>query len=132
MITLVILTSLIYLVCGAATPLESNFHPIPNFLKQSTNRNSLLESLGANKYTPEEEANTEFWLNLARKEVDERVNYKPVNLNKAKNIIFFLGDGMSLSTVTAARIRKGQLKGKTGEEEALSFEKFPHMGLSKV
>lgn len=47
-------------------------------------------------------------------------------------MIVFLGDGMSVSTVTAARILKGQLKNNTGEEEILNFEEFPHIGLSKV
>jgi len=52
---------------------------------------------------------------------------------KAKNVIFFLGDGMSLSTITAARIFKGQLEGLSfGEEAELNFEKFPNIGISKV
>lgn len=38
----------------------------------------------------------------------------------------FLGDGMSLQTVAATRMYMG------GEELSLSFEKFPHFGLSKV
>ncbi|MDH3589067.1 MAG: alkaline phosphatase, partial [Gammaproteobacteria bacterium] len=29
----------------------------------------------------------------------------------ARNVIFFIGDGMSLSTVTAARILEGQIQG---------------------
>ncbi|MGS0730060.1 alkaline phosphatase, partial [Shewanella sp. 0m-11] len=36
----------------------------------------------------------------------------------AKNIILFVGDGMGVSTVTAARILEGQLKGQTGEEHS--------------
>lgn len=71
---------------------------------------------------------------------------------QAKNIIFFLGDGelhtdlfrrecfickfltegMSISTVTAARIYKGQKAGKTGEEEQLYFDRFPYGALSRV
>jgi alkaline phosphatase len=47
-------------------------------------------------------------------------------------VIFFLGDGMGVSTVTAARIYQGQKQGKPGEENWLSFEKFPHVALSKV
>ncbi|XP_037046823.1 alkaline phosphatase 4-like [Bradysia coprophila] len=50
----------------------------------------------------------------------------------AKNVIIFIGDGMGLSTVTAARIFKGQQKGTSGEEETLTFEEFPHTGLSKT
>lgn len=55
-----------------------------------------------------------------------------VNNNKAKNVIMFLGDGMSIATVTAARIYKGQLENMTGEEQRLSWEMFPYTGLSKV
>lgn len=54
------------------------------------------------------------------------------NTNRAKNVILFLGDGMGVSTVTAARIYKGQRNGKFGEETVLNFEKFPNVALSKV
>jgi len=54
------------------------------------------------------------------------------NLYLAKNIIFFLGDGMSVPTVTASRIYDGQVKGKIGERNSLEFEKFDYVGLSKV
>jgi alkaline phosphatase len=51
---------------------------------------------------------------------------------KAKNIIFVLGDGMGVSTLTAARIYVGQQQGLLGEEFALSFEKFPYLALIKT
>jgi alkaline phosphatase len=51
---------------------------------------------------------------------------------KARNVILFVGDGMGLSTIAAARIREGQLKGQTGEENSLSFERFPYVSLSKT
>ena len=50
----------------------------------------------------------------------------------AKNIILFVGDGMGVSTVTAARILDGQQKGGLGEENSLSFDRFPFVGLSKT
>ena len=50
----------------------------------------------------------------------------------AKNIILFVGDGMGVSTVTAARILEGQNRGKTGEENTLSFEEFPTVGFAKT
>jgi len=50
----------------------------------------------------------------------------------ARNVILFIGDGMSLSTVTAARILEGQLRGQPGEENMLSFERLPWTGLSKT
>lgn len=50
----------------------------------------------------------------------------------AKNIILFVGDGMGISTVTAARILEGQMKGMQGEENVLSFGEFPFSGLIKT
>lgn len=79
----------------------------------------------ANGETPEH------WTNLAKDELRIAKQTKP-NIAVAKNVIVFLGDGMGVSTITAARILKGQLKNKTGEEEKLSFEEFPHVGLSKT
>ncbi|WP_241262870.1 alkaline phosphatase [Parahaliea mediterranea] len=51
---------------------------------------------------------------------------------KARNVILFVGDGMGVSTVTAARIFAGQKEGKNGEEGYLSFGEFPFAGLSKT
>jgi alkaline phosphatase len=51
---------------------------------------------------------------------------------RAKNVIVFLGDGMSLTTVAAARILEGQRKGNPGEENLLSWEQFPHTAFSKT
>ncbi|MDJ0847354.1 MAG: alkaline phosphatase [Myxococcota bacterium] len=50
----------------------------------------------------------------------------------ARNVIIFLGDGMGLSTVTAARILEGQLRGQPGEENLLHFERLPHVALVKT
>lgn len=51
---------------------------------------------------------------------------------KAKNVILFIGDGMGISTLTAARIFEGQQRGESGEENRLSFEMFPYSALSKT
>lgn len=51
---------------------------------------------------------------------------------RAKNVILFIGDGMSLTTVAAARILQGQRKGGPGEENRLSWENFPDTALSKT
>lgn len=50
----------------------------------------------------------------------------------AKNVILFLGDGMSLTTIAAARILEGQRQGASGEEHRLSFEEFPYTALSRT
>jgi len=50
----------------------------------------------------------------------------------AKNVIVFLGDGMSITTIAAARILEGQQHGESGEENRLSFETFPATALSRT
>ena len=57
---------------------------------------------------------------------------KQENTETAEGIILFVGDGMSIATVTASRIYAGQKAGQLGEEYQLSFEKFPYSGLSKT
>lgn len=61
----------------------------------------------------------------------DRISYQ-ADRAPAKNLILFIGDGMGISTVTAARIYEGQLKGQSGEENQLSWESFPHTALSKT
>lgn len=56
----------------------------------------------------------------------ERQIKKQPNTNIAKNIILFLGDGMSLTTISASRMYMG------GEEKQLSFEDFPYVGMVKT
>lgn len=50
----------------------------------------------------------------------------------AKNVILFIGDGMGISTITAARIFAGQRQGHPGEEHQLSFDQFPNVALVKT
>jgi len=50
----------------------------------------------------------------------------------ARNVILFIGDGLGIATVTAARILEGQLRGGSGEEHLLSFERLPHVALAKT
>lgn len=74
----------------------------------------------------------EYWFEEGRLELEKALKLENFNKNKAKNVVFFLGDGMSLPTVTAARIFKGQNAGASGEEDYLSWETFPHFGLAKT
>lgn len=50
----------------------------------------------------------------------------------AKNAILFVADGMDPTTVAAARIYAGQKQGLKGEENLLSFERFPNVAFSKT
>ena len=59
---------------------------------------------------------------------------RPLVPGKAKNVVFFLGDGMGVSTLTTARVHKGQQRAGMvgGEQEKLVFEQFPHLGQSAL
>ncbi|RKQ69178.1 alkaline phosphatase [Litorimonas taeanensis] len=63
---------------------------------------------------------------------DAQKKLKKSENNSAKNIILFVGDGMGVSTVTAARIFDGQSQGKSGEENTLAFEEFQNVALIKT
>ncbi len=62
----------------------------------------------------------------------EKIETKKPIPKKAKNVILFIGDGMSSATITASRIYDGQKKGMPGEGNLLSFEQFDELGLSKT
>ena len=71
------------------------------------------------------------WGDMAQSELDRALGVTP-NTEVARNVILFLGDGMSISTVTASRILQGRQKDELGEGNYLFFEKFPNSGLIKV
>jgi alkaline phosphatase len=73
------------------------------------------------------------WYQDGQDLVADKVDNNVINgAGKAKNVILFVGDGMGVSTLTAARILQGQIAGGEGEENALSFEGFPHTALVKT
>ncbi len=73
------------------------------------------------------------WLNVVAPTArDGQASISNQFKGKAKNVILFVGDGMGISTVTAARILEGQQLGLLGEEHQLSFGRFPFAGLAKT
>jgi alkaline phosphatase len=55
------------------------------------------------------------------------------NVREARNVALLAGDGMSIPTITAARILAGQQQGGDGESHHLAFEDLlPHVALSKT
>ncbi|CAL9704628.1 unnamed protein product [Knipowitschia caucasica] len=81
---------------------------------------------------PEREKDPKFWNAWAQKTLKNALTLQDLNKNQAKNLILFLGDGMGVPTVTAARILKGQLSGQSGEETLLEMDKFPFLSLAKT
>lgn len=81
--------------------------------------------------SPAAEPSPEDWFKAGRQAVADALHLNR-NQKPAKNVILFVGDGMGISTVTAARIFDGQQKGGQGEDNVLSFEKLPYLALSKT
>uniref|UniRef100_A0A493TAF8 Alkaline phosphatase n=1 Tax=Anas platyrhynchos platyrhynchos TaxID=8840 RepID=A0A493TAF8_ANAPP len=80
---------------------------------------------------PDAEKTPGYWNEGARRRLEAALALQPA-AQRAKNIILFVGDGMGLPTVSAARIYKGQLAGGSGEESILAMETFPHVALAKT
>lgn len=75
---------------------------------------------------PHLERYSNYWNNEAQSILQTQLHKNRLNKRKAKNAILFIGDGMSIPTLTATRVYMG------GENSQLSFEQFPYTGLSKV
>lgn len=75
-----------------------------------------------------------WWFRAGAASAAEAITANGITSNNTapKNIILFLGDGMSLSTITAAHILAGQRLNLDGESYRLSFEKFPYTALSRT
>ncbi|NXJ82250.1 PPBT protein, partial [Trogon melanurus] len=91
-----------------------------------------LAQLCSASLVPEKEKDPEYWRGQAQETLREALRLQRLNQNVAKNLILFLGDGMGVSTVTAARILKGQLHHGKGEENLLEMDKFPYVALAKT
>ncbi len=78
--------------------------------------------------TPKQAADA--YYRSAKAAVDRRAEGRAPS--RARNIILFVGDGMGVSTVTAARIYAGQSQGVDGESYRLAMETLPHVALSKT
>lgn len=70
------------------------------------------------------------WYTQAQQVLQQKASL--TSRTKAKNVILFVGDGMGISTLTAARILQGQIAGNSGEEGYLSFETFPYSAQVKT
>ncbi|XP_063775369.1 alkaline phosphatase-like [Pseudophryne corroboree] len=81
--------------------------------------------------TKEHEKSPKYWNDQAKETINRAKSLNPIN-HRAKNLIMFLGDGMGVTTLSAARVYQGQLAGKNGEENILEMETFPYVALSKV
>lgn len=115
MATLKYISVLIFLVVVCA---DDKYHPKPN------NVDPALEITNIKPIHKTIEGHNLYWKENARRYIEDQLKFTK-NTKRAKNLIMFLGDGMSISTIGATRMYLG------GEELSLSFEDFPHYGLVK-
>ncbi len=71
------------------------------------------------------------WFQQGERTLAEARARRPIG-GRAKNVVLFVGDGLDVSTVTAARIFAGQRRGASGEENVLAFERLPYRALLKT
>nr|ABR88230.1 membrane-bound alkaline phosphatase [Heliothis virescens] len=108
---------LLAVLCCAACARAHWFHPAA--------------TAGRAAATTRVETSANYWVQDAQAAIDARLA-QVESVKKARNVIMFLGDGMSVPTLAAARTLLGQRQGNTGEETKLHFETFPTIGLVKT
>ena len=62
----------------------------------------------------------------------EQLKSQPAPTSRARNVIIFIGDGMGISTLTAARIFAGQAAGRDGESFQTAMDGLPYAALVKT
>ncbi len=115
--------------CGSTTK-QAEGHPVK--FDKSLCVVTALAALSASGGVNADTKTAQQWYESGANAVEHNYEQQRLGLGKAKNIILFVGDGMGVSTVTAARILEGQQKGGHGEENLLSFEHFPYTALAKT
>jgi alkaline phosphatase len=70
-------------------------------------------TLGQTSFPIKRAENRETWNRDGWAAIDKAKGEK-IRKGKAKNVILFIGDGMGVSTLTAARIFEGQRRGESG------------------
>uniref|UniRef100_A0A7N6C1X7 Alkaline phosphatase n=1 Tax=Anabas testudineus TaxID=64144 RepID=A0A7N6C1X7_ANATE len=111
--------------------MHSDVHKARTKSRQGGFKSAAMISAGCTGRVFDSEENPEFWRSQAQKTLQSVLDRK-LNTNVAKNILFFLGDGMGIATYTAARILKGQLQNQSGEETVMTMDTFPNVGLVKT
>lgn len=119
---------LLVVICTSAGVLKShptnlNFDPL--HIDPRTRLGSSVQDTFALPAHLQAELSSGHWLQQGAAFVQQQ-RTKPLNKRRAKNVILFLGDGMSVATLTATRAYLG------GEQLQLPFERFPVVGMSRT
>jgi alkaline phosphatase len=79
-----------------------------------------------------EEQDPAFWQAQGTEALAQAQALLPGGPQRARNVILFVGDGMGITTLTAARIFQGQQRGESGERHRLAWESLPFLALSRT
>jgi alkaline phosphatase len=79
---------------------------------------------------PLPQAGDSYYLDAAS-DLEARLKVR-TNTGRARNVILFVGDGMGVSTLTAARIYQGQQAGRDGESFWTAMDRLPFSALVKT
>ena len=71
------------------------------------------------------------WKQIGRDTLEARLAHQP-NTGRAKNVVYFIGDGMGVTTLQSARIHKSQTDRVTLDKAKLSWDDWVDNGLCKV
>ncbi|RLU24078.1 hypothetical protein DMN91_004287 [Ooceraea biroi] len=83
----------------------------------------------------------EVWYEAATRAIETRIRAAALSTSVtgtmpptgvARGVVLFVGDGMGMSTLTAARILSGQRRGNPGEEVQLAWDSFPAVALART
>lgn len=84
-------------------------------------------------YRSPNDDDTKYWRDYGENQLKRILFSQKIDRVKvARNVIVFVGDGMSFATIAAGRVLKGQMNNRSGEETKFVFEDYPHLGLSKT
>ncbi len=92
---------------------------------------TLTTAATAQTITQGAQVTTEDYRRQARDELARLKASTPITA-RAKNVIIFIGDGMGISTLTAARIYQGQKLGRDGESFSTAMDSLAHAALVKT
>lgn len=86
---------------------------------------------GAASGEPRAEQTADDYAAQGRAQLEARLAM-PATGRRAKNLIIFIGDGMGVSTLTAARIWQGQKAGRDGESTETAIDALPYSAMVKT
>ncbi|KAK7068249.1 hypothetical protein SK128_016214 [Halocaridina rubra] len=114
---------------------ECHYIPPPSFLDYPhTNGQDHLHVTGSKRLRENPETfaieDSSYWNQAMQAELTAQLQKAPI-VQQAKNIIFFIGDGTSISTLSAARLLKGRQTGQF-EHQVMTYETFPYSTLIKT